>query len=142
MFYLGKHDLISWGCKLRSFKMEIKSFFYTFTNILSNPLMKRPFFKVSNFHVLTEDMDSGGERLGGQMFGRCRRVLSVLLLINILWLGHFLIAWAEPENKNLRGFRQLRFLQKCILPSHTVQIKDFLFYCGVCIFFYIFLKKF
>ena len=30
-------------------------------------------------------MDSGGERLGGQMFGRCRRVLSVLLLIYILW---------------------------------------------------------
>ena len=45
----------------------------------------RPFFPVSNFHVLAEDMDSGGERLGGQMFGRRRRVLSVLLLIYILW---------------------------------------------------------
>ena len=51
----------------------------------SNPLNNRPFFPVSNFHVMTEDMDSGGERLGGQMFGRRRRVLSVLLLIYILW---------------------------------------------------------
>ena len=41
--------------------------------------------QVSNFHVLTDDMDSGGERLGGQMFGRRKRVLSVFLLIYILW---------------------------------------------------------
>ena len=44
MFYLGKHDLISWGCKLRSFKMEIKSFFDTFTNILIKPAKQQPFF--------------------------------------------------------------------------------------------------
>ena len=65
--------------------MEIKSYFDTFTNILIKPAKEQTFFPVSNFHVLTEDMDSGGERLGGQMFGRRRRLLSALLLINILW---------------------------------------------------------
>ena len=65
--------------------MEIKSFFDKFTNILiKTAIQNRPFSPVSNFHVLTEDMDSGRERLGGQMFGRRRRVLSVLLLIYIL----------------------------------------------------------
>ena len=44
MFYLGKHDLISWGCKLRSFKMEIKSFFDTFTNIWIKPAKQQTFF--------------------------------------------------------------------------------------------------
>ena len=62
--------------------MEIKSFFDTFTNIWIKPAKQQTFFPVSNFHVLTEDMDSGGERLGGQMFGRRRRVLSKEYLLS------------------------------------------------------------
>ena len=42
--------------------MEIKSVFDTFTNILIKPTKEQTFFLVSNFHVLTEDMDSGGGR--------------------------------------------------------------------------------
>ena len=47
MFYLGKHDLKSWGCKLRSFRMEIKSFVETFTNILIKPAKEQTFFPQS-----------------------------------------------------------------------------------------------
>ena len=61
--------------------MEIKSFLDTFTNILIKPAKEQTFFPQSQTsNVLTEDMDSGGERFGGQMFGRSRRLLSVLLL--------------------------------------------------------------
>ena len=49
--------------------MEIKSIFDTITNIWIKPAKQHAFFPVSNFHVLTEDMDSGG---GGRGWvGKC-----------------------------------------------------------------------
>ena len=48
--------------------------------------MNPAFLPMNPANVLTEAMNSGGERLGGQMFGRHRRVLSAVLLIYILLL--------------------------------------------------------
>ena len=76
--------------------MEIKSFFYTFTNILSNPLMKRPFFKVSNFHVLTEDMTQVGRGWVGKCLenaGGCCPLSSVHSVTNIYSLHGGLAAY-------------------------------------------------
>ena len=89
--------------------------------------------------VLTEDMDSGWERLGGQMFRRRRRVLSVLLLIYILWCAVFVqyytgefifeIELTQSELKSKDNFICLHFL--CIEPFFAFLIRFTVVYLHV-----------
>ena len=74
---------------------RIAHFFERITHLLiflqkTSDSLRKP---MSEFPALTpttwlSDRAGGGKRLGGQMFGRRRWVLSILSLIQILWWDH------------------------------------------------------